>query len=112
MTHLQGTWDVVEIAYAELPDHAIVTIEISPGEMQGKAACSYYRAPLAIEGDRLNKGEIERSGHECDMELEEAEANFMRVLEIVDRFEIDAEGDLTLLAQTSPMIRAIPRAPE
>ena len=110
MSDLSGTWAVTEIAYAEIPEEAVVTIDVADGIMKGRAACGTYRAVLNIKGDHLHKGEIERSDNDdCEIEMEEAKSNFLRILEVVDRFEVGADGGLTLLAQERPMIRATPR---
>lgn len=106
MGGLAGLWTVYEIADAELPEEAEVTMGFGHGRIAGHAACNTYTAEIEVEGDRIMLGEMERDHQECDTELMEAEVHFMRVLEVSNRFEIGEGDTLTLLAQDRVMIRA------
>lgn len=106
MGGLAGVWTVTEIAFAELPPEATVTMIFASGMLSGLAACNIYEAEVGIEDGRLNLGQMELGSEECDTELMETEVNFLRVLERSNRFEISADGTLTLFALDFMMLKA------
>ena len=106
MGGLAGRWVVTGMADATLPPEAEVTMVFGAGQISGFAACSSYAGTATVEGDGLNLGPIERDGNLCEEELMEAEASFMHVLQVSDRFRIAEDGTLTLLAQEREMVTA------
>lgn len=106
MGGLAGQWTVKEIAFAELPPQAKVTLNFANGTMFGLAACNTYEANIDVENGTFNLGPVTLNSDLCDSELMEAEVNFMRVLERSNRFEIATDGELTLFAQEFMMLKA------
>lgn len=106
MGGLAGGWTVTEIAFAELPPEAKVTMNFADGKLSGLAACNDYEATIDVKGGKFNLGPMARNDEDCDTELIEAEVNFMRVLERSNRFEIATDGKLTLFALDFMMLKA------
>lgn len=106
MGGLAGKWAVTEIAFAELPAEASVTMVFADDRISGRAACNIYEADIVVEDGKFNLGPMEMGNEECGTELLEAEVNFLRVLERTNRFEIAEDGELTLFALDFTMLKA------
>lgn len=105
-TSLDGTWSVTWIAGADLPEAAQVVMHFGGGMLAGSGGCRGYQGEATVEGDRLNLGEMTFDNEECAPELMRADTDFMRALEVCDRFVIGADGTLTLYAQTLERVKA------
>lgn len=89
-----GSWRLTSgtAAGAEVPildDHPI-TLTIEGSELYGTAACNEYGGRLAAAAGRLDIGEIAMTAMACGAAAMDAEAAYMRALDLVDRIRIDA----------------------
>ena len=106
MEGLAGKWTVTEAAFGAFPPEATITMVFANGTLSGVAACNIYEATAGVDNGTLTLGPITLNSELCDTALLEAEVNFVRMLERSNRFEIAADGELTLFSLDFMMLKA------
>lgn len=100
---LQGTpwklqsWSDVPSLVSDTP----VTITFEQSNLSGSAGCNRYRTAYETKKQNLTiKPEIASTFKACAEEIMRQEAQFLSVLPLVERFDINAQGELKLTYRT------------
>ena len=105
----EGPWRIVEIDGAELPEGLRPLRLAFDGDRLSLAApCNQAMGSYALTGESLDLGPIASTIMMCPEEVMEVEAALFATLEGVDRFDIDDDGALVLIAGERPVVRAVP----
>ncbi|MFN4170830.1 MAG: META domain-containing protein, partial [Pseudorhodobacter sp.] len=106
MLLLQGGWRVTALA-----DHALAGQEppdftVERGTIAGNSGCNRFSAALVLDGEGLRAGPAAVTRMACPPDRMVLEAAFLEALSAVDRFDIDRDGQLLLIAADREVIRA------
>ena len=99
-------WHVTEIREGVVPDGATVTLNFDRGRVHGVSACNHYSAAVRYGDAGIRIARIRPGQKVCGAAEMRAESAFHAAMQMVDRYEIDGEGRLTLYALDIAMIRA------
>jgi uncharacterized membrane protein len=99
---LAGTWRLVDLPGASLPEGAEATFEVAGGRMAGKAGCNRYTGALAVSGESLTLTPGGVTMMACPDPLMQLEGAFLDRLARVSLFDIDAAGRLVLIVDGAP----------
>lgn len=103
---LAGRWTVSEVNGTPLPPDAEVTLDIDDGTLSGRGGCNRFSGAAMLSGEGLSLGPVAATKMACAPALMEVETAFFAALAAIDRFDLDADGSLVLLAADRPVIRA------
>jgi uncharacterized membrane protein len=101
-TLLTGTWTLVDLPGATLPEGAEVTFEAKAGSIFGKGGCNRYTGGLNLTGEGLSLMPGGMTMMACEEPLMQLEAAFIDRISRVGGFDIDAAGRLVLLVDGAP----------
>lgn len=99
---LTGTWRLVDLPGAPLPEGAEVTFEVAGDRMSGKAGCNRFFGGLTVTGETLTLAPGGVTMMACPEPQMQLEAAFLDRLGKVGLFDIDAAGRLILLVDGAP----------
>lgn len=105
---LQGDeWAVDEIAGQPIIDGSKVTLAFSAdGRVSGAGSCNRFMGSYTLTGEGLTLSQMASTMMACEDGLMDQEGRYLRLLEAVSRFDLDAEGTLVLHTAAGDTIRA------
>lgn len=102
-------WRVTKIGDAAVPEDVYVSLEFDATKTSvfGSSGCNRYFGGFTLNGEgfRFERG-MAGSMMACEEHKSRIEASFLSAMEKIDRFDIDADGGLVLIASDSPSIMA------
>lgn len=102
---LAGTWAVQRIGEAEVAPKVRVTLTFGDGgRVSGVAGCNNFTGKYVVTGEGLKMGPLAATRKMCGPELMAVERDVLAALNAVTRFDLAADGSLTLLAGDQPRL--------
>lgn len=100
-------WLVEDLEGRGVVDRSRTTLAFMPdGGLAGTAGCNRYMTTVTAGGGRLAVGAVATTRRACLPALADQEQRFLRLLAAADRYAIDAQGALVLLAPDGGRILA------
>ncbi|NGP52900.1 META domain-containing protein [Thioalkalivibrio sp. XN8] len=105
-------WVVEDLDGGGIIDRSRVTLVFDAAErrVHGRASCNTYTGGFVLTGEGLSFGNVAATRMACPEALMNQERKFFRILEGVNRFDIDATGALLLFGGNGTM-KAYPTSP-
>lgn len=92
-------WTVEQIGGASPIDGSRVSIQFGEdGRASGQTSCNNFTGKYAITGEGIRIGPVAATRKACGPELMKQEQQFLSALSAVTRFDVGADGRLTLFA--------------
>lgn len=104
---IDGRWRVVEVEGVAVPPGITIDMAFAAGMVSGTAGCAGFRATTAIADGNLGLGMVSHGPQDCDDEVMAAGSGFVRALGLSGRYEIGADGRLTLYSSVIPLVVAV-----
>ncbi len=105
----EGPWRIVEIeGEAVVNGLRALRLAFDTERLSLSAPCNQAMGGYTLTGESLSLGPIASTMMMCPGEVMDLEAALFGTLEAVDRFDIDEDGDLVLIAADTPVLRAVP----
>ena len=103
-----GEWHVVDIAGEGVIEDSRMTMSFGPeGRMGGQGSCNSFSSTYRLTGEGLlTFGNPMATMKACSEPLMKQETNFFAVLKVVQHFDVDTAGVLTLVSDDGRTIRA------
>ena len=98
-------WVVEDLDGGGIIDRSRVTLEFDPaeGRVHGRASCNRYTGGYTLSGEGIRFGNAAATMMACPDALMNQERKFFRILEGINRFDIDATGALVLSGSNGTM---------
>lgn len=107
MALLAGNWTVTEAAGTASSDAWKPEMTITPdGRIFGSGGCNRIMGSLTLTGEGLSVGPLASTMMACPEPVMAAERAFLGALGRADRFDLDEDGTLRLLAADGVILRA------
>lgn len=105
---LQGDeWSVYEIGGQPIVDGSKVTLAFSAdGRVSGAGSCNRFMGSYTLTGEGLTLSQMASTMMACEEGLMDQEGRYLRALEAVSRFDLDADGQLVLHTVEGETVRA------
>ena len=105
-------WVVEDLDGGGIIDRSRITLEFdaTSNRLSGRASCNRYTAGYTLSGERLSITGAAATRMACAPSLMNQEQKFFRILEGIDRFDIDPTGALVLSGSAGTM-KAYPASP-
>jgi heat shock protein HslJ len=102
-------WLVEDIAGRGVIDRAQTTISFdASGRVSGSTGCNRFTGAATLEGEALKFGQLARTQLACVLALMDQEQKFLRAVEAVRGYSVDANGLLHLQgANGEPLLRLV-----
>ena len=105
----EGPWRIVEIEGEEAVNGLrALRLAFDSERLSLSAPCNQAMGGYELTGESLRLGPIASTMMMCPGEVMDLEAALFGTLEAVDRFDIDEDGVLLLIAADEPVVRAVP----
>lgn len=104
---LAGTWRIIEVVDATIPEGAVPQLVFEPDRLAGFAGCNNFGASLRYDGDgQITLGEAVATLNICGAAVMALEAQVLNGLSIVNSVAFDGDDMVALLAYGDVMMRA------
>lgn len=105
---LQGDeWSVYQIGGQPIIDGSKVTLAFSAdGRVSGAGSCNRFMGSYTLTGEGLTLSQMASTMMACEDGLMDQEARYLRLLEAIWRFDLDADGQLVLHTAEGETVRA------
>lgn len=108
----QNSWSVLTVANNMLAEESRITLNFdAESQLSGIASCNRYTSTYNLTGEGLTVSPITTTLMACEPSLMEQEANFLKHLANVSRFDITEDGQLILHTSQGQNIKAQPSKP-
>jgi len=102
-----GNWIVTHVEGIDVAEGHL-RFEIAEGSVFGQAPCNSFNADLIVTDGQFSLGPLDLRGNVCDEDIMEDEHTYLRILQRLSNFEIEADGTLVLSSFGVAMISARP----
>lgn len=105
---LQGSdWQVVDLDGDTIAPSPDLTLRFdTEGRVSGRAACNRYMGDYSLTGEGLTIKQVATTKMACDAATMAREQRFLALLAEIDRFDVDDNGELRLIAADKTVIQA------
>ncbi len=95
---LAGTWTVVHVSDAIIPDFAVPQLVFEPERLAGLAGCNRFGAPLTYgDGGALTLGEAVTTFETCGPDAMAVEAQVLNALQLINEVSFDTDDRIRLI---------------
>ncbi|WP_417445454.1 META domain-containing protein [Kangiella sp.] len=108
----KNSWSVLTVANNMLAEESRISLNFNAeSQLSGIASCNRYTSSYNLTGEGLTVSPITTTLMACEPSLMEQEANFLKHLANVSRFDITEHGQLILHTSQGETIKAQPGKP-
>lgn len=108
----ENPWSVLTIANHMLAEESRISLNFNADfQLSGIASCNRYTSSYSLTGESLTVSPITTTLMACEPSLMEQEANFLKHLANINRFDITKDGQLILYNSQGETLKAQPGNP-
>lgn len=105
-TVLNGAWIVQKVKNVDLEPFDDLRFDFDGGTLYGSSPCRSFTTTFGPDLDNLMFSPFQTGGGLCDEETMVIERDFMQQIGLVNRMEVDGEGQLVMYNFDQPILWA------
>jgi heat shock protein HslJ len=115
---IAGNWRLANMTAGETPTPMVpsadieLTADFADGRITGSGGCNRFMGGYELDGDRLTIGPLASTFKACEEPIMSQEMLYLNALQGAQRYELDTQGNLTIVYQTeqeSGVLRFVPQ---
>ncbi|GAB4369741.1 MAG: hypothetical protein Kow00121_09890 [Elainellaceae cyanobacterium] len=118
-TSLSGSWRLANMTESAAPTPMVpstdteLTADFADGRITGSGGCNRFMGGYETQGEQLSIGPLASTFMACEEAVMNQETRYLSALQGAQRYEIDDQGQLTIVYQTeqeSGVLRFVPQS--
>lgn len=115
---IAGNWRLANMTAGDLPTPMVpsadieLTADFADGRITGSGGCNRFMGGYELDDDRLTVGPLASTFKACEEPIMNQEMLYLNALQGAQRYELDPQGNLTIVYQTeqgSGVLRFVPQ---